>query len=187
MVSQALQSSMSDIEAQWEVVAADTIARTIAEHPDEDFYAAGFWSFALDGQTISPPALALNSESGVTEIDSFGEDNRWNPADWRRSVIMTAHLAMAPAYIDLSELLHGEEWSVWEAVDELQKQAIARVCRRLTERIRDRGAPFDAIPVNSRFVVGIFDGRDGEEETDRLARMSIDAALIQELNLPFLR
>ena len=185
-LSEELQSSMSRIEDQWETVAADTIAEIITKHPNEDFYAAAFWLFALDGQTISPPALAINSESGISEIDSFGEDNRWNPADWRRSVIMSAHDTMAPAYLELSALLDGAEWTVWEAVDELQKQAIARVCRRLTDSVRNRDAPFEMTPVNSRFVFGIFDGRDSEEETDRLARLSIAPDLINDLDLPFL-
>lgn len=186
-LSEELKLAISRIEACWETVAAATISETIAEHPDEDFYAAGFWLFALDGATISAPALAINSEAGVSEADSFGEDNRWNPADWSRSVIMSADDAVTPAYIELSELLAGAEWSVYEAIDEFHKLAIAHVCRRLTTRIRNRDTPFDVVPVNSRFIVGIFDGRDSEAETDRLVRLSIDPDLIDELNIPFLR
>lgn len=185
-MNESLKSSLSEIEAQWESVAANTIATMMAEKPGEDFYAAAFWLFALDGQHISPPAFAINSESGVTEPDSYGEDNRWNPADWRQSVIMTAHDAMTPAYLVLSEQLQGEDWSVWEDVAEAQKQAIARVCRNLTAAVRSEKPPFDSAQVNPDFVVGIIDGRDSEEELQRLVRLSIDPAIIESLNIPFL-
>lgn len=184
-MNERLTAALAEIEARWHVVAGVAIAREIAANPSESFYAAGFWLFYTDGHTWSPPLFAINSESGVSAVDSFGEDNRWNPTEWRQPQLTTVYEAMLPAYLSVSEQLRGDK-SAGDEFNQLHEHAMARVCRNLTRDIRTRRRPFSVLPMHPRFVVGIFDGTESRETASRLARLSIEPANIDELEIPFL-
>ncbi|MFD6695552.1 DUF4303 domain-containing protein [Micromonospora aurantiaca (nom. illeg.)] len=74
--------------ASFERVLVDALVQavrsTIAEHPDERFYAAALDRIyrETDGQ-ISLPSLAMNSVEALAQLPAEEQtDVRWNAADW---------------------------------------------------------------------------------------------------------
>lgn len=180
MNNATVDNLLAEIETRWEQLAAQAIAAKISESPDEEYYAAGFWLLYCDYTVISPPPLAMNSEEHLAESPEDAEYHRWAPPEWKFDVLdETEQMRSSYAPLDGD---HGV--AVWERIIDLHQQALARVCRRLTRTARSRSGPFQGLAVSPKFVVGIFEERDGGEEFDRLARLSIEPAVLAELDFP---
>ncbi len=184
-LSDQIAEQLSRIESEWFDIASADIARVIQQHANEEFYAAGFWLFYVDYSQIGPPLLYVNTESDVL-LNGEDDIHRWDAANWQLKITVDTSATMSARYMELSELLQGQPAALWDFADESSKQLIARVFRWLTESIRHERPPFDSCDVCPWFVAGIFDGRDGWKEANRLVRASITAELIEELGIPML-
>lgn len=178
-----IESLLKDIEIKWEDVATRTVANTVTAHPGDTFYGAGFWSFYADYTIIGAPCFAMNTEAHLA-ADPYSDSNRWIPPNWKFANILGADHELVPLYQQVSEALSADDEDRWQQVIEEHKQLIARVCRRVTAAIHARRGAFAVVTLPASFVVGIFEEQDGDDEYDRLARLSIDESLIDSIELP---
>lgn len=175
----AIDKSLADIEAEWEQVAANAIAESIASNPSEDLYAAGFWLFYCDYTVIHPPCFALNTKSHLAKAQDK-KYHRWSPPNWKFDVVDGTTDAMMPSYVPL----HGDHSDeTWPLIIERHKLMISNVCRSLTWNAKEGAGRFQGISLNPKFVVGIFEGQNGPEEYEELVELSVDYELVEELRI----
>jgi hypothetical protein len=180
----AIESFLKNIASQWFDVASAAIVRTVESNPNEQFYVAGFWLFYVDYTVIRAPCFAMNFESHVANSE-YGEEIRWSPPNWHFDVVEGSTDAMSSMYDVLTEDLAGKDDSIWDAIIEEHKQAMARVSHRLTTAVRNRSGSFSKLRTSTDFLCGIFDEREGEKECNRLVALSVASDDIAKLNIPF--
>jgi hypothetical protein len=169
-----------EIEERWVQVAPRSIANVIRAHPDEQFYAAGFWLFYFDYSVINPPSLATNSEARIAHYED-GENTRWVSADWKWSVITDTFDKLFPLYNRLSAELEGAADADWDQLCTVHENAIARVARKLTADAQQGAGHFAGLSLTNDFVVAILDGSESSETYNRLVRASVAPELIDKL------
>ena len=172
---------IAELESRWEATCVDTIKAVVVDSPDDRFYGAGFWCFYADYTVLGTPCFAMNTEANLAD-DS--DSNRWLPPNWRFDNISQAADAMDAVYQHLGEALDGQSDETWKETIEAHKQAIARVCHKLTAAANSDSGPLAGLAVSTPFVVGIFEEQDGDEEYDRLALLSVEESLIEEVEIP---
>jgi len=172
------EEPLKRIEEEWDRVAPGLIAAQLKAHPTKQFYAAAFWLFYCDYTMLGCPCLAMDSEENFASAEP--KYDRWTPPNWKFDVVDTPD-----ALSDMYDLFEGEhDDDVWEEIMEGHKQAIARVCLSVTAKARRGVDEFEGLPMHPRFVVGIFEEREGGEEYVRLAELSVAPEIIGELDLP---
>ena len=179
-------NTLQQIEAAWFDCAASVIVSQVAHLPYEKFYAAAFWLLYVDYSMFGTPCFAINSESHLAatrgeELESF---TRWSPPNWQFDVLPESIEIMAPYYDALSSSLIDQPETAWDAAIEEHAQALARVCRRLTEDARHRSGPFTQVKLPRDFVMGIFEEREGEPTFSRWVNASIDPKILSILPSP---
>ena len=154
---------LKDIENKWEKVATSSLESLFRSESVRDYFAAGFWLFYVDYTEILPPYLSVAYES-----DNLDPNYRWEPPEWPIGLDEATN-AMSEEYSELSSFLNGKSHADWDGVIEEHYVAISRVTKKLTAKFR--GTEY---PTVDRFIAGIFESRDGEEEYARLVKMSVD-------------
>ena len=176
---------IQQIEKAWFDCAANTILSQAADFPKERFYAASFWLLYADYTLFGTPCFAMNTESNLAaQSESTAEMSRWSPADWQFDCLFASTKIMDPYYEALSSSLGRSHETEWNAAMDQHVEALARVCRRLTQCARTRSAPFTHINLPSEFVVGIFEEREGEPTFSEWVRASIDLEVLATLRAP---
>ena len=181
----SIKSLLKEIETRWQTVASESIVRIVSAQSDKEFYAAAFWLFYVDYTVIHPPCFAMNHEAHVAG-NPYGEEIRWSPPNWQFDVIDGSTDVMMPIYTSLSDELAGADDNVWDAIIEEHKQCMARVSLRITSDVLNRIPPFHGLNLPPTFICGIFDEREGEEECNRLAALSIDPVAFTKLGIPYI-
>ena len=171
----------------------------------ERLYALAFWLFyAETGSVIHAPVVGVAGEdawaqtrAGEARDAGFGS-LRWNPADWRYSMLtLPAQAAIDQAYVQLATAACGgidpeaarrlpdddARDAAWDAVFERGIASVIAVCHELTRRAHARAGVFAALPLTDDFVAVVCDpawGDDGE----RWLRACIDDAQLRARLFP---
>lgn len=175
----SIDSIISTIETRWAEVAMSLIPQAAEQHDLVDIYVASFWLFYVDYSAFYPPYLSINTEEQYRKDRDSGHPYRWSPAEWKLG-LDDATDAMADDYEPLMEALSGRSEEDWNAAIEAHHQAMSRVCRHLTNKIRASGDS----RFSGTFVVGIFEERESEAEFERLVHLSIDDSILNQLPEP---
>jgi hypothetical protein len=179
-------SILEQIETEWFDCAARAIVSQVRQFPNERFYAGGFWLFYVDYTMFGTPAFGMNTESMISGAcgGESKEPTRWSPAEWQFSVLPEPVDAMKVHYDTLSRSLVGQSNATWDSAMEQHTQALARVCRRLTEAARSGSEPFNHCKLPPDFVVGIFEEQEGPLFFARWVRASIAPETLSKLRRP---
>lgn len=163
-----------EIEAVFAQI-ANRIRQTLLQipAPSGTVYVCGFWLFYCDYSSIGAPCLAYN-------ILGSEADEKWCPPDWYVDVDDQIHAVLAPLYLRLTELMHGEGHSAWDALLEHQWGVYADLSKSIT---RDARSLLGHWRLTDDFVCGIFEGRDGEEVYVSMVRASVDETIVAKLEI----
>lgn len=174
------RDQLREIEENWLSVVSSAVERMLTDHPEERFYAAGFWCFYCDYSVLLPPAFAMNSTSQLRDQDD-PDAVRWHPPEWKFDVVDGTSEAM----IDCYQTLHGDHSrEVWDKLIADHDLMISNVCLALTSRAFQRSGVFDNPSLHKNFLFGIFESIHGPDEYDRLLELSVDHELLNRLPFP---
>lgn len=169
----------SEFEREWLEVIALACSEIQRNFPQEELYAGAFWLLHGDYTSLLVPAFALNSETHATLTVERGQeiDVRWDPPDWKWSVVDEAVERMRPLYeqflqLDVSSAEFDELWESHTAM-------LARVCRSTTACARARSGKYADTSISPRFLVGIIDWAQGED-VPKLLRLSLSEEVLGE-------
>ena len=163
----------TQLELGWFEAVCDSLAMVVNAHPEERFYAGAFWLLHGNGTSLLCPVFGVNSEETDLTI-------RWNPPDWRWSIIDQAHERVRPLYVGLSDL-DGDK-RCFDTHWEEHIDMLSRVCRRVTAVARSHEIAALPSGLCDRFFVGIIDFSHGDAAFDYLRR-SVDEITLREAGL----
>jgi hypothetical protein len=152
----------------------DTVRATVAQRPEQHFYAAAFGEiYAETDGVITLPMFGMNSVEALLEHpDDERDDLRWSLADW-----VDCDLDWLPAqeHRRWQEAItgHARRGSTrqWDDTFGRYLTALVTACRQARRRLRDEGA------VDQDFVVLVFHNDDPEA----LLRALLSAAEMRRL------